>query len=107
MLAEISRILPVFASSGTGSDLSVSFLTPGALGRPKPPAENEARDARAAGAAADRPISDTEFLSSGARIHIVHLSYHPTADQVAQSDAEFRAPRSPIGVAVRRARAGF
>jgi NTE family protein len=44
---------------------------------------------RRPGAAADRPVSDAEFLTSGPHMHIVHLVYHPTADQVAQSDAEF------------------
>ena len=50
----------------------------------------------------NRPVSDAEYLSSAAHIHIVHLIYHPATDQVAQSDAEF----SRASIAGRRA-AGY
>ena len=52
--------------------------------------------------ASDGPVSDAEFLTSMGHTHIVHLIYHPAADQVAQSDAEF----SRASIADRRA-AGY
>ena len=48
------------------------------------------------------PISDAEYLSTMGHTDIVHLIYHPTAGQVAQSDAEF----SRTSIADRRA-AGY
>jgi NTE family protein len=52
--------------------------------------------------ASDAPITDAEFLTSTGHTHIVHRIDHPTADQVAQSDAEF----SRASIADRRA-AGY
>ena len=47
-------------------------------------------------------MSEAEFLTPMGRTDIVHLIYHPAADQVAQSDAEF----SRASIADRRA-AGY
>jgi NTE family protein len=37
-------------------------------------------------------VSESAALASGRQIHIVHVIYHPTDDQVSESDAEFSRP---------------
>ena len=53
-------------------------------------------------ALASAAVQDALALQAGSRMDIVHITYHPTRDQVSQSDAEFSRP----SIARRRA-AGY